>query len=101
MKTIKDLKRYATMQARRCSSNYIGAADSWRQGTNERNRLLYKIKKNFKSVWNQDDLPLIPGKYGSSGRLRIEADSIRYVPGQYAPNEIYWRVLAYFEENYS
>ena len=47
--------------------------------------------------WDFDDKALIPGEY-FAGRLIITDKKIEYIPGQYAPTEIYWALEDYFSK---
>ena len=40
------------------------------------------IYKEFRDILNKDDMPLIVGNYGVTGRLRISEDKIHYVAGR-------------------
>ena len=107
MKTIKDLKNYVKKTSRYCIKDYLDPqcfyASEYQILMEERNKVKKnskKIYKEFRNILNKDDMPLIVGNYGSTGRLRISEDEIHYVPGQDARMEIHNHLRAYLETNY-
>ena len=78
-------------------------ASEWVIVLNMRNEIKKKSKqiyKEFRDILDNDNLPLIVGNYGSTGRLRIEENKIHYVAGQDARMEIHNHLRAYLETNY-
>ena len=107
MKTIKDLKNYVKSTSRYCIKDYLDPMCFYQSEYNllmeERNKVKKRSKqiyKEFRDILNKDDMPLIVGNYGSTGRLRIEENKIHYVPGQDARMEIHNHLRAYLETNY-
>ena len=107
MKTIKDLKNYVKKTSRYCIKDYLDPqffyASEYQILMEERNKVKKnskKIYKEFRNILNKDDMPLIVGNYGSTGRLRISEDEIHYVPGQDARMEIHNHLRAYLETIY-
>ena len=107
MKTIKDLKNYVKSTSRYCIKDYLDPMCFYQSEYNllmeERNKVKKRSKqiyKEFRDILNKDDMPLIVGNYGSTGRLRIEENKIHYVPGQDARMEIHNHLRAYLEANY-
>lgn len=108
MKTIKDLKNYVKSTSRLVMKDLVDMnsfynASEWVIVLNMRNEIKKKSKaiyKEFRDILDNDNLPLIVGEYGSTGRLRIEKDNIHYVAGQDARMEIHNHLRAYLEKNY-
>ena len=108
MKTIKDLKNYVKSTSRLVMKDIVDMnsfynASEWVIVLNMRNEIKKKSKqiyKEFRDILDNDNLPLIVGNYGSTGRLRIEENKIHYVPGQDARMEIHNHLRAYLETNY-
>jgi len=107
MKTIKDLKNYVKQNSRIVLKDYLNPqfyyASEYQLLIDQRNKVKKKsraIYKEFRDILDNDNLPLIVGNYGSTGRLRIEKDNIHYVAGQDARMEIHNHLRAYLETNY-
>ena len=107
MKTIKDLKNYVKSTSRYCVKDYLDPMCFYQSEYDllmeERNKVKKRSKqiyKEFRDILDNDNLPLIVGNYGSTGRLRIEENRIHYVPGQDARMEIHNHLRAYLETNY-
>ena len=108
MKTIKDLKNYVKSTSRLVMKDLVDMnsfynASEWVIVLNMRKEIKKKSKaiyKEFRNILDNDNLPLIVGNYGSTGRLRIEKDNIHYVAGQDARMEIHNHLRAYLETNY-
>jgi len=108
MKTIKDLKNYVKSTSRLVMKDLVDMnsfynASEWVIVLNMRNEIKKKSKqiyKEFKDILKNDNLPLIVGNYGSTGRLRIEENKIHYVAGQDARMEIHNHLRSYLETNY-
>lgn len=103
MLTTTDLMAYARTQARIESTSYFepgwarpedlrGWYADRRTRDSARRRLLRDWGCRIKS-----GEPLVPGRYGSSGRLSITPDAIDYTPAQYAAVEIYSYLYDYME----
>ena len=78
-------------------------ASEWVIVLNMRNEIKKKSKqiyKEFRDILDNDNLPLIVGNYGSSGRLVIKEDKIKYKPNQDERAEIHNHLRAYLEKNY-
>jgi len=88
-KTIEDLKSYVRKTARR-SAGSICHYDTLKM-RNNRN----KLKKEFKTLWNNKEQKLLNLKVG---RLEVSENKIFYCAGQFAPNEIHLAVLEYFNK---
>jgi len=94
MKTLKDLRSFVHSQSRRDSRNYD--ADGWRQESNFIESQRAKVRRDFGDRWRQGTEELKPGRYG---RLRIASDGTpNYIPGQYAPTEIWYWVHVYLKQ---
>jgi|TARA_R100000084_G_scaffold79617_3_gene36480 hypothetical protein len=95
MKTIADLRSYVRSQAQRDWRDYGYGAEAqrlWRQDGNEMRRQRDRVMRRYPSRIRSEE-PLVPGNYG---RLTIQEDGTPYyVPGQYAPTEIWFWVLEY------
>ena len=91
---ISDLKRFAKQQARLSFADY-GDRESYGMDRNNVLRGKRAAEKAASFYWNLDDKPLAVGEY-FGGRLIITKTSIKYIPGQYAPTEIYWALEDYF-----
>jgi hypothetical protein len=107
MKTIKDLKNYVKQNSRIVLKDCIDTEcfhySEWASIQDMKNKVKKKSKaiyKEFRDILDNDNLPLIVGNYGSTGRLRIEKDNIHYVAGQDARMEIHNHLRAYLETNY-
>ena len=107
MKTIKDLKNYVKSTSRYLVKDYLDPMCFYQSEYDllmeERNKVKKRSKqiyKEFRDILDNDNLPLIVGNYGSTGRLRIEENKIHYVPGQDARMEIHNHLRAYLETNY-
>ena len=108
MKTIKDLKNYVKSTSRLVMKDIVDMnsfynASEWVIVLNMRNEIKKKSKaiyKEFRDILDNDNLPLIVGNYGVTGRLRISESEIHYVPGQDARMEIHNHLRAYLETNY-
>ena len=107
MKTIKDLKNYVKHNSRIVLKDCIDTTffnySEWaiiqdmKKEVKKKSKAIYK---EFRHILNKDDMPLIVGNYGSTGRLRISEDEIHYVPGQDARMEIHNHFRAYLETIY-
>lgn len=95
--TIANLKAFVRAQSKRDYNNYIGAYESWERETLSIKTQRCRVYRKFKSRWMNADETLVPGNYGPTGRLRITDNGIDYVPGQYAPVEIWDMVYEYLE----
>ena len=93
MKTISDLRSFVKGQSRRDSRDYD--ADGWRRESNFIESQRAQVRRDFGSRWRSNTEELIPGKYG---RLSIADDGTpSYIPGQYAPTEIWYWVYVYLQ----
>ena len=90
-KTIEDLKSYVRKTARR-SAGSIYHYDTLKMRKNRN-----KLKKEFKTLWNNKEQKLLKLKVG---RLEVSENKIFYCAGQFAPNEIHLAVLEYFKKWY-
>ena len=107
MKTIKDLKNYVKSTSRIVLKDCIDTTffnySEWAIIQDMKNKVKKNSKaiyKEFRDILDNDNLPLIVGEYGSTGRLRIEKDNIHYVAGQDARMEIHNHLRAYLETIY-
>tara|TARA_R100000781_G_scaffold29730_1_gene21832 strand:+ start:362 stop:688 length:327 start_codon:yes stop_codon:yes gene_type:complete len=107
MKTIKDLKNYVKHNSRIVLKDCIDTSffnySEWAIIQDMKKQVKKKSKaiyKEFRDILDNDNLPLIVGNYGVTGRLRIEKDNIHYVAGQDARMEIHNHLRAYLETNY-
>jgi len=107
MKTIKDLKNYVKKTSRYLVKDYLDPMCFYQSEYNllmeERKKVKKKSKeiyKEFRDILKDDNLPLIVGNYGSTGRLRIDNNKIHYVAGQDARTEIHNHLRAYLETHY-
>ena len=107
MKTIKDLKNYVKKTSRYLVKDYLDPMCFYQSEYDllmeERNKVKKRSKqiyKEFRDILNKDDMPLIIGNYGSSGRLVIKEDKIKYKPNQDERAEIHNHLRAYLEKNY-
>ena len=107
MKTIKDLKNYVKKTSRYLVKDYLDPMCFYQSEYNLLMEERKKVKKNSKQIYKEfrdilkdDNLPLIVGNYGSTGRLRIEENKIHYVAGQDARMEIHNHFRAYLETHY-
>lgn len=94
--TIQDLLAFAKKQARLCTLDYD------RQGYIDDKNRIRRVKYAMRKAAGMYASPmfsntiLLKGEY-YGGRLIISDTKIEYIPGQYAPTEIYWAVADYFE----
>lgn len=93
--TTKQLKDFCKRQARLRYSDYD--QESLKYDVNNIRRARLAAIKQAGMYWDFDDKKLIKGEY-FNGRLIIEDNSIDYIPGQYAPTEIYWALEDYFSK---
>ena len=93
--TIQDLKSFVRSQSTRDFLNYD--RQSWIDETNMIRRQRAKFNKRFRYWWNNTEAELIPGTYFGT-RLIITENDIDYIPGQYAPTEIWHAVYDYFDQ---
>ena len=107
MKTIKDLKNYVKHNSRIVLKDCIDTEcfhySEWAIIQDMKKQVKKKSKaiyKEFRNILDNDNLPLIVGEYGSTGRLRISENEIHYVAGQDARMEIHNHLRAYLETNY-
>jgi len=107
MKTIKDLKNYVKKTSRYLVKDYLDPMCFYQSEYNllmeERNKVKKnskKIYKEFKNILKNDNLPLIVGNYGTSGRLVIKENKIHYKANQEERREIHNHLRAYLETNY-
>jgi len=107
MKTIKDLKNYVKHNSRIVLKDCIDTEcfhySEWKIIQDMKEKVKKKSKaiyKEFRNILDNDNLPLIVGNYGSTGRLRISENEIHYVAGQDARMEIHNHLRAYLETNY-
>lgn len=101
--TLADLMQYAREQARIEACDYFhpryARADevqAWRRDRSRRDSARRRILRKYPGRLRSGE-PLLPGRYGTGGRLEITADAIDYTSGQYAPVEIYPAVLDYMD----
>jgi hypothetical protein len=92
--TIGDLKSFARKE-RFDTSNYQGFPEGLKHDRLHRDRAKYCAKKHADFYWTRENTPLETGEY-FNGRLIITENNIEYIPGQYAPTEIYWALADYF-----
>ena len=95
MSTIKQLKDFCKKQARLSYADYD--QEGLRIDSNSIRRARFAAIKAAGMYWDFDDKALIPGEY-FAGRLIITDKTIDYIPGQYAPTEIYWALEDYFSK---
>ena len=93
--TVQDLKSFVRSQSTRDFLNYD--RQSWIDETNMIRRQRAKFNKRFRAWWNNTEAELVPGKYFGT-RLIITENDIDYIPGQYAPTEIWHAVYDYFDQ---
>jgi hypothetical protein len=101
--TVSDLLEYARQQARIESRDYFDArcarADevkAWHSDRSHRDRDRRRVFRTYPGRISAN-AALVPGSYGTGGRLKITADGIDYTAGQYSSREIWPAVLAYFD----
>ena len=94
---LSDLKREIKRQARLCGADYGMCQQGYRTDRNNVIRARNAAKKTAGMYWHMNDMVVVPGEY-FSGRLIITKDSIEYIPGQYAPTEVYWALEDYFHK---
>jgi len=106
MKTIKDLKNYVKYNTRIVLKDLVDI--KYASGTElmlindmkvKKNKLSKKIYKQYRNLLDNDNLILISGNYGSSGRLRIEENKIHYVAGQDARLELHYCLEDYLRKH--
>tara|TARA_Y100000589_G_scaffold303242_1_gene315453 strand:- start:525 stop:851 length:327 start_codon:yes stop_codon:yes gene_type:complete len=107
MRTIKDLKNYVKNTSRYCVKDYLDPMCFYQSEYDllmeERNKVKKRSKqiyKEFRDILDNDNLPLIVGNYGSTGRLVIKENKIQYKPNQDERAEIHNHLRAYLEKNY-
>ena len=107
MKTIKDLKNYVKKTSRYLVKDYLDPMCFYQSEYNllmeERNKVKKNSKqiyKEFKDILKDDNLPLIVGNYGTSGRLVIRENKIHYKANQEERIEIHNHLRAYLETHY-
>ena len=82
MKTIKDL-----VDIQWASGTELMLINDMRV---KKNKLSKRIYKEYRTLLNNENLTLIPGNYGSTGRLKISENKINYVSGQDARLELHY-----------
>ena len=107
MKTIKDLKNYVKKTSRYLVKDYLDPqfyyASEYNLLMEERNKVKKNSKqiyKEFRDILKDDNLPLIVGNYGTSGRLVIRENKIHYKANQDERTEIHNHLRNYLETNY-
>jgi len=107
MKTIKDLKNYVKKTSRYLVKDYLDPMCFYQSEYNLLMEERKKVKKNSKQIYKEfrdilkdDNLPLIVGNYGTSGRLVIRENKIHYKANQEERREIHNHLRAYLETNY-
>lgn len=96
--TLGNLITFAKQNSRLDTSNYT--PKSYKQDryqitkTRKKCEKLYPKKVENLNVVIKYDEPLKTGEY-YGGRLVVSKNKIEYIPGQYAPTEIYWELLDY------
>ena len=107
MKTIKDLKNYVKKTSRYLVKDYLDPqfyyASEYQLLMEQRNKVKKRSKqiyKEFRNILDNDNLPLIVGNYGTTGRLVIKENQIKYKPNQDERAEIHNHLRAYLETNY-
>jgi len=82
MKTIKDLKNYVKYHTRIVVKDLVDinyASGSELMLINDmkikKNKLSKRIYKEYRTLLNNENLPLISGNYGASGRLKLVNNS--------------------------
>lgn len=96
--TIRDLLKFCKSQAKFNMTNYYGSNEAYKLDSRSRRRGREAATRaaGLYMAETLKDTPLIQGKYFST-RLIIGYDKIEYIPGQYAPTEIYWALADYFK----
>jgi hypothetical protein len=106
MQTVIHLLEFARHQARIEARDYFDPRyprpdeiRAWRndRGHRDRDRRLVFQRWGFVNTASQ----LVPGRYGSAGRLEITAEGIDYTACQYPAREIWPAVFDYFERVYA
>ena len=106
MKTIKDLKNYVKYHTRIVVKDLVDI--NYASGTElmlindmkiKKNKLSKRIYKEYRTLLNNDSLPLISGNYGSTGRLKISENKINYVSGQDARLELHYCLEDYLRKH--
>ena len=106
MKTIKDLKNYVKYHTRIVVKDLVDI--NYASGTElmlindmrvKKNKLSKRIYKEYRTLLNNDSLSLIPGNYGSTGRLKISENKINYVSGQDARLELHYCLEDYLKKH--
>jgi len=107
MKTIKDLKNYVKKTSRYLVKDYLDPMCFYQSEYNllmeERNKVKKnskKLYKEFRDILKDDNLPLIVGNYGTSGRLVIRENKIHYKANQDERTEIHNHLRNYLETHY-
>ena len=106
MKTIKDLKNYVKYNTRivlkdlvdieYCSGTELMLINDMKV---KKNKLSKKIYKQYRNLLNNDNLILISGNYGASGRLKISENKINYISGQDARMELHYCLEDYLKKH--
>jgi len=106
MKTIKDLKNYVKYNTRivlkdlvdieYCSGTELMLINDMKV---KKNMLSKKIYKQYRNLLNNDNLILISGNYGSTGRLKISENKINYISGQDARMELHYCLEDYLKKH--
>ena len=96
---IRDLRSFAKSQARLCGADYGGSREAYLMDRNNILRAQRACKKAADLYWSEmlSKTELICGEY-FCGRLIITETGLQYIPGQYAPTEIYWALEDYFNK---
>lgn len=95
-KTISDLQAFCKRQAKLSTLDYD--AEGLRSDRNRIRQAKRAAEKSAGMYWAAfPEKPLECGEY-FGGRLIVKKNSIEYIPGQYAPTEIYWALEDYFKK---
>ena len=106
MKTIKHLKNYVKYHTRIVIKDLVDI--KYASGTElmlindmrvKKNKLSKSIYKEYRTLLTNDSLSLIPGNYGSTGRLKISENKINYVSGQDARLELHYCLEDYLRKH--
>ena len=106
MKTIKHLKNYVKYHTRIVIKDLVDI--KYASGTElmlindmkiKKNKLSKRIYKEYRTLLNNENLPLISGSYGSTGRLKISENKINYVSGQDARLELHYCLEDYLKKH--
>jgi hypothetical protein len=109
MAQLSDLLTFCKQQARIESRDYIDPwsrgelrnqqLSAWRRDCRLRDSARKACLQAFPGRLKSATEPLVPGRYGNSGRLEVSPDGeIDYTPCVYSPREIYSALLRYLEE---